>query len=70
MFYKIYRKFAARNSRSIAYIRLMNYLREYVNRSNPHFVGWGITTSSFPPWHLGKGDMCSRSFMPPTKSSC
>ena len=62
MFFKIYRLFAARISRSIPYIRLTSYLREYFNRSNPYFVGWGMTTHSYPPWHLGKGDVLSLKF--------
>ena len=58
----MYSKITRRISRSLPYIRATNYLRAYFDKSNPYFVGWGMTTHSYPPWHLGEGDPFSKKF--------
>ena len=55
-------KVTRRVKRSIPYIRTTNFLRAQLDRTNPYFVGWGMTTRTYPPWHQGKGDIFSRSF--------
>lgn len=59
---RILGKICRRILRTIFVIRATNYIRAQINRTNTYFVGWGMTTSNYPPWHLGKGDGCSRSF--------
>ena len=55
-------KFIRRVKRSIPYIRATNFLRAQLNRTNPYFAGWGMTTGQYPPWHQGTGDSFSRAF--------
>ncbi len=56
------RKIFRRIMRSIPAIRATNYLRAQIDKTNPYFVGWGMTTRVYPPWHEGKGDSVARSF--------
>ena len=58
----LFRQFIRRIMRSIPYIRATNFLRAQLDRTNPYFVGWGMTTRTYPPWHQGTGDIFSRSF--------
>ena len=55
-------KVTRRVKRSIPYIRATNFLRTQLDRTNPYFVGWGMTTRTYPPWHQGTGDSVSIAF--------
>ena len=59
---ELFRKVIRRIARSIPAIRATNFLRAQLDRTNPYFVGWGMTTRVFPPWYEGTGDSFSRSF--------
>ncbi len=55
------RQIFRRIMRSIPVMRATNYLRAQIDKTNPYFVGWGVTTRVYPPWHVGKGDSVLRS---------
>ena len=59
---KLFHKVIRRIARSIPGIRATNFLRAQFDRTNPYFVGWGMTTGNYPPWHQGEGDSVSRAF--------
>ena len=58
----LFRQFIRRIKRSIPYIRTTNFLRAQLDTTNPYFVGWGMTTRTYPPWHQGTGDSVSIAF--------
>ncbi len=62
MSFRTLRQIFRRIMRSFPVVRAANYLEAQIDKTNPYFVGWGMTTRVYPPWHEGKGDSVSRSF--------